>query len=76
MKLSNNQAKLFWDAIQADKALQQKLNGITDPDSVVAIAKEAGFEILAEDLPSSEQLSDDDLSEVAGGLVASCRYGI
>ena len=72
--MSNDQAKAFWNAIQTDKSLQQKLNGVTDPDSVVAIAKEAGFEISTEDLSSSQNLSEDDLAEVSGGnIISTCR---
>jgi predicted ribosomally synthesized peptide with nif11-like leader len=73
--LSNEQAQAFWNAIQADKSLQQKLNGVTDPDSVVAIAKEAGFEISAEDLGSSQNLSEDDLSDLSGGIIISTMQG-
>ena len=41
--MSEAQLKAFWEAIQADTALQQKLQGVTDPDAIVAIAKEADF---------------------------------
>lgn len=40
--------KAFWEAIQADAGLQQKLQGVTEPDAIVAIAKEVSFSILAE----------------------------
>ena len=41
--MSEEQLKAFWEAIQSDPALQQKLQGVTDPASIVEIAKEAGF---------------------------------
>ena len=39
--------KTFWEALQADPALQQKLQAVTDPYTIVEIAKEAGFTISA-----------------------------
>jgi len=36
--MSEEQLKAFWEAIQVDAALQQKLEGITEPDAIVAIA--------------------------------------
>ena len=69
--MSEDQLKAFWEAIQADTALQQKLQGITDPDALVVVAKEAGFTISVEDLPKAESaisaLSEEDLKCVVGG---------
>ena len=69
--MSENQLKAFWEAIQADTALQQKLQGITDPDALLVVAKQAGFKISVEDLPEAESaispLSEEDLKYVAGG---------
>ena len=39
LQMSEEQLKAFWETIQADTALQQKLQGVTDPDLIVAIAK-------------------------------------
>ena len=75
--MSEEQLKAFWEAFQADTALQQKLQGITDPDAIVAIAKEAGFTISADKITElSEEvteLSEEDLEGVAGGA-ALCLY--
>ena len=60
--MSEEQLKAFWEAIQADTALQQKLQGVNDPDAIVAIAKEAGFSISADELKKateSVELSDE-----------------
>ena len=66
--MSEEQLKAFWEAIQSDPALQQKLQGVTDPASIVEIAKEAGFTVSAEELQKAqEELSDDDLDAAAGG---------
>ena len=66
--MSEEQLKAFWHAIQADAALQQKLQGVTDPGAIVDIAKEAGFTISAEELKTAqEELSDEQLDGAAGG---------
>ena len=77
--MSEEQLKAFLEAIQADAGLHQKLRGVTEPDAVAAIAKEAGFsisvqEILAGKLTDEsltdeqlETLTDEQLETVAGG---------
>lgn len=71
--MSEEQLKAFWEAIQADTALQQKLQGVTDPDAIVAIAKEAGFSISADELKKTQsEISEDQLEEVTGGWGNGC----
>jgi predicted ribosomally synthesized peptide with nif11-like leader len=66
--MSEEQLKAFWEAIQADAGLQQKLQGVTEPDAVAAIAKEAGFSISAEEMGKAQsELTDEQLENVAGG---------
>ena len=69
--MSEEQLKAFWEAIQADAGLQQKLQGVTEPDAVAAIAKEAGFSISAEEIKKVAgdriELTDEQLEAVAGG---------
>ena len=68
--MSDEQLKAFVEAIKADKALQQKLQGIADPDAIVSIAREAGFMISTDHLrePSGQvELSDEQLDAVSGG---------
>jgi len=74
--MSEEQLKAFWEVIQADAGLQQKLRGVTEPDAVAAIAKEAGFSISAEEVKNkaqlanvelTDELSDEQLGSVAGG---------
>jgi predicted ribosomally synthesized peptide with nif11-like leader len=73
--MSEEQLKAFWEAIQADAGLQQKLQGATEPDAVAAIAKEAGFSISAEEIKKAQsgqlfanvELTDEQLENVAGG---------
>jgi predicted ribosomally synthesized peptide with nif11-like leader len=70
-KMSEEQLKAFLDAVKADAGLQEKLNAAADADAVVAIAKEVGFMISADELQRAqavgEELSDEELESVAGG---------
>ncbi len=71
--MSEEQLKAFWEAVQADTSLQEKLRATTDPDSIASIAKEAGFEITADEVKEAQsELSEDQLRGVAGGL-SLCR---
>ena len=80
--MSEEQLKAFREAIQADAGLKQKLQGVTEPDAVAAIAKEAGFSISAEEIKKAQsgqlfavELTDEQLENVAGGTfntVAEC----
>ena len=74
--MSEEQLKSFWEAIQADPSLQEKLKASTDADAIATIAKEAGFEISAEEIKRAQsELSDEQLDGVAGGVCrcAGCR---
>ena len=74
--MSEEQLKGFWDAIQSDSALQQKLQGVTDPGAIVDIGKEAGFVVSIDEVQKAQaelsnvELSDEDLDNVAGGFHA------
>ena len=58
--MSEEQAKAFLEKIKADISLQEKLKDVVDCDSVIKIAKEAGFLIAAEDLKIAQsELSDE-----------------
>ncbi len=66
--MSDEQLRAFWEAVKADAGLQQKLQGVTEPDAVAAIAKEAGFMITTEEVQRSQaEISEEDLEGVAGG---------
>ncbi len=68
--MSEEQLKAFWEAIQADTSLQEKLRATTDADSIASIAKEAGFEITADEVMEAQsELSDEQLDGVAGGFI-------
>lgn len=69
--MSEEQFKAFWEAVKADADLQEKVNGAGDvADTVVAIAKAAGFVITAEELARAQaEISEDELAGVAGGSI-------
>ena len=67
----------FIEAVAADSSLQEKLNSVADADAIVAIAKEAGFVISAEEVEnhlkekmkdSEEELTTEQLEAVTGGV--------
>ena len=70
--MSEEQLKAFLEKVKADTSLQEKLKAASDADGVVAIAKEAGFKISAEDLKNAQvtELSDEELEGADGGGVA------
>ena len=67
--MSEEQLKAFLEKVKADTSLQEKLKAAADSDAVLAIAKDAGFSISADDLKNApqEELSDEELESVAGG---------
>ena len=67
--MSEEQLKAFLEKVQGEISLQEKLKATADSNAVVAIAKEAGFSISADDLTQTElyELSDEELETVAGG---------
>ena len=78
--MSDEQLKAFWEAIQSDSALQQKLQGVTDPAAIVDIGKEAGFVVSIDEVQKAQaelanvELSDEDLDNVAGGFHACATF--
>ena len=73
--MSEEQLKAFWEAVQADTALQEKLSAATDADAVVSIAKEAGFEITAEEVKEAQaELSQESLKDVVGGVDKAAKF--
>ena len=64
--MSLEQLKAFLEKVKADTSLQEKLKAASDADVVVAIAKDAGFGISADDLRNAE-VSEEELLNAAGG---------
>ena len=66
--MSEEQLKAFIEKVKADTSLQEKLKAAADTDAVLAIAKEAGFSISADDLTMAQsEISDEELEGAAGG---------
>ena len=69
----------FFDKVKEDKKLQAKVKEVKDSAlaKIIAIAKEEGFELKADDFGKGE-LSEDALEQVAaagGGSRGSCGSG-
>ena len=72
--MSEEQLKAFLEAVKADAGLQEKLNAAADADAVLAIAKEAGFLISAEELQRAQaEVSEEELEGMDGGYMAEHR---
>ena len=65
--MSAEQLKAFLEKVKTDTSLQEKLKGAADADAALAIAKEAGFMISADDLTKAQSLTEEELEGVAGG---------
>ena len=75
--MSDDQFKAFLEAVEADAALQEKVQTEANryADAVVAIAKEAGFVITAETVKCAQlEISEDDLEGVTGGSQNDARW--
>ena len=75
--MSEEQLKAFLEKVKADTSLQEKLKAAASPEAAIEIAKEAGFSITAEDIQlrqsATEQLSDEELEDAAGGFRTETR---
>jgi predicted ribosomally synthesized peptide with nif11-like leader len=84
--MPDDQLSAFAAAVESDPALQEKLSAAAKAyaEAVVAIASRAGFKITADQVQAAqnaflpEELSDEELSKVAGGgvyPVGGVNYG-
>lgn len=73
--MTQDQLLAFLSAVQADTSLSDKLKAAADKDAVVAVAKEAGFEISINELTLSlSEVSEEELEAGIGYFTAvSCR---
>jgi len=75
--MPDDQLSAFTAAVESDPALQEKLSAAAKAyaEAVVAIASRAGFKITSDQVQAAqnaflpEELSDEELSKVAGGVV-------
>jgi predicted ribosomally synthesized peptide with nif11-like leader len=65
--MSEEQIKAFLAAVKADANLQEQLNAVADAGTLVAIAKEMGFNVSVEELQGAQQgVSEEELEDLAG----------
>ena len=72
--MSEEQLASLLAKLKDDAGLQEKLKGAADLDAVLAIAKEAGFDVskaawLRYQANQTLELSDEELERVAGGII-------
>ena len=74
--MSEEQLNAFLEKVKGDTSLQEKLKAAGSNEAAIEIAKEAGFSITAEDIQlrqsATEQLSDEELEDAAGGTGCGC----
>ena len=73
--MSEEQLAALLAKLKDDVGLQEKLKGASDLDAVLAIAKDAGFDVskaawLRYQANQTLELSDEELENVAGGRIA------
>ena len=67
--MSDDQLQAFLKQVKADATLLEKVKAANDADAVVAIAKDAGFDIAVSQLEANQvDLSDQELEGLSGGL--------
>ena len=75
--MSEGQLKAFIEKVKGNTTLQEKLKAAADADAVLAIAKEAGFSISADDLKKAQsEISEEELENVSGGNIDKALGGI
>ena len=66
--MTDDLVKAFLEKTNGDTNLLKRLKEASDINAVVAIAKEEGFDISADDFAKAKiEISEDDLESVAGG---------
>jgi predicted ribosomally synthesized peptide with nif11-like leader len=66
--------KAFAERVSSDEAFRDQLAGAATPEERQGIVRAAGYDLSAEDMPAIksafgiEELSDEDLEKVAGGV--------
>ena len=70
--------KKFLEEASKDKEYLEKLTKAETPEAMMALAKEKGYALTAEDMKSDQssgKLSDDEVDAVAGGKACACVVG-
>ena len=73
--MANESLTEFLENVKSDNNLQEKLKAAADSDAVLAIAKEAGYSISADDLKNAQlEVSDMELEAAAGGGLFNTNF--
>lgn len=81
--MANEQLQELLAAASADESIAARFAGVVTAEEAVAVAAELGYAISAEDITElasgSDELSDAELAEVAGGVrppvTTPCSFG-
>ncbi|WHH58784.1 Nif11-like leader peptide family RiPP precursor [Petroclostridium sp. X23] len=70
--MSKESVKMFLSVFKQDEALKAKLNKVKTEDEVMGVIKEAGFDLMFDELKEiwkreGVKLTDDELDDVSGG---------
>jgi predicted ribosomally synthesized peptide with nif11-like leader len=72
--MTTESAQAFAERLNADKAFQDQLAGLSTPEDRLRMAKDAGYTIEPADIDTIrstmgvEDIADEDLERVAGGM--------
>ena len=75
--MTEETVRAFAERITTDEEFARRLGSVSSPDERLKMANDAGYDLSASDLSaiktalSVEELSDEDLEKVAGGIGAS-----
>ena len=64
--------KKFFEEVSQNEELAAKIGNEKDVNVLIAMAKDMGIELAAADFMECNELSEDDLDVVAGGVDVSC----
>jgi predicted ribosomally synthesized peptide with nif11-like leader len=68
--IQNNAAQLF-KAVKQDQAFQQRLKAATNPEALIKIAKERGYDFTVEELETEiSKLSEEELAAIVNPGIA------
>ena len=79
--MTEETVRAFAERITTDEEFARRLGSASSPDERLKMANDAGYDLSASDLSAIktalnvEELSDEDLEKVAGGIGASASGG-
>lgn len=72
--MSLERAKSYIERMKTDADFRKKVNECKNTEERAKVVKEMGFNFTAQELKScTDELTDDELSAVAGGILPRCQ---